>query len=64
MELTGTQVAQAQRMRERSLPSSPSLIMAPAQAEAAKPAAEPERKANEQDDGLDKYDISTLHCTD
>jgi hypothetical protein len=62
MELTGTQVAATTRMRERSIPSSP--VSQPALAEPQK--APPRSEANKptEVEELDKYDISTLACTD
>ncbi|APR85635.1 Hypothetical protein A7982_10984 [Minicystis rosea] len=51
-------------MRERPASSNPSQKLAPASNETSAPVNEPVSPAADQDDGLDKYDISTLACTD
>jgi hypothetical protein len=64
MELNGTPVAVTSRMRERPASTTPSHPLQPASAEASAPREEPCPPAVDPDDGLDKYDISTLACTD
>lgn len=62
---TGTALARPSRMNDRQLSSLPSML---AQPRAAEPLAPVEEEAFElpatAGDELDKYDISTLACTD
>ena len=62
MALTGTQVAATARMRERPVTSSfvPQPVLVEPQK--APPAGEADRPTEVEE--LDKYDISTLACTD
>lgn len=64
MELYGTPVAQTSRMRERPASTNPSLLVQAASVETPKQAEEKDNAAASQDDGVDKYDISTIACTD
>lgn len=64
MELNGTPVAVTSRMRERPASTNPSLPLQPVPAEASAPRDEPCPPVTDTDDGIDKYDIGTLACTD
>ena len=65
METYGTPVARTVRMRERPAPTTTTALQhAAAAIEASAPVNEPRPHAAEAEDGLDKYDISTLHCTE
>lgn len=64
MELYGTPVAQTSRMRERPASMNPSLPAQAASVDAPKATEEQDKPAVDTDDGIDKYDISTLACTD
>lgn len=66
MNLDGTHVARTARMRERSLSASSnaSLLMQPALVESEPSAPIVEKDERTENEELDKYDISTLACTD
>lgn len=64
MELPGTSVAQSARMRERTASSSPSIKAQPTPSEPQKETDQAPKPAAESNEGLDKYDISTIACTD
>jgi hypothetical protein len=58
---SGTSVARSPRMNDRPLAPLPTQIAEP-RAPEARPQEEDPRRAQEEE--LDKYDISTLACTD
>lgn len=63
MGLYGTPIAQTSRMRERPATNS-SLLVQTASIEAPKATEEQDKAVVDTDDGIDKYDISTIACTD
>lgn len=64
MELTGTAFARTDRMQEHTIPSTP-LIFTPQSAPKTREKTEDELPSlSDADEGLDKYDVSTLACTD
>ena len=73
MELTGMPLAQTARMRERTVATTPSLVTTVSSSvssqtpgEMSAGTAEENRPAGSGDlyEGLDKYDISLIACTD
>jgi hypothetical protein len=68
MELTGTTLARSPRMNDRPLSPLPSILAKPGAQDAPAPAPavgeDDGRRGDTRDAGLDKYDISTLACTD
>jgi hypothetical protein len=63
MELNGIPLARSVRMNDLPLPSVPSRTSQPS-ADAAAPITDEARPQAPADDTLDKYDISTIACTD
>jgi hypothetical protein len=64
MELNGIPLARSARMNDLPIASTPSRVTPPSALDAAAPSTEEARPQPVVDDGLDKYDISTIACTD
>ena len=64
MDLSGTGLARPSRMNDRSLYTAPSQLSPLRAAEAPAPVEEELRRDEDGGEELDKYDISTLACTD
>ena len=65
MTLHGTPVAQTARMRERPTSTNAPLQVQIASTESPQQPTEEQKNASvDTEDGVDKYDISTLACTD
>jgi hypothetical protein len=65
MFAAGTRLARSPSMNDRPLSPAPQLLSQPIAQPPLTPApADDEVRRDEDDDGLDKYDISTLACTD
>jgi hypothetical protein len=64
MHLTGTMLARPSRMNDRPLYPAPSLISPVRAAEAPAPVEDDLRADDDSGEEIDKYDLSTLACTD
>jgi hypothetical protein len=63
MEISGTSLARSARMYDRPVPSIPAVLVAPA-GDPRAPAEDEIPADAETAEEIDKYDISTLACTD